>query len=106
DTRRGGDSAWNGKHFAPEIGRETGGDQGAAPLGCLDHADAEAEAGERAVAGREVTGECRHVTRELRHERSLSFDRAREPAVLRRVHDVDTAAEDGERAAARAERAT
>src|SRR5207249_5018165 len=78
--------------------------QSAAPLGRLDHDDAEGEPGERAVARREVTGERRHAAGELRHERSLRFDRARERAVLRRVHEVDTAAEGGDRACARAAR--
>src|SRR3989449_11106932 len=63
------------------------------------------EPGERAIARREVAGERRRAARELRHERPLRLDRARERAVLRWVHDIDPAPEDGERASARVERA-
>jgi hypothetical protein len=76
--------------------REPRGDQRTGPLGCLHHDDTERDAGDQAVAAREILAAWRKTWRAFGDEQATLADRRLQLFILRRIDDVDAAGEHGD----------
>src|SRR5262245_45544608 len=94
----GRDSAWNGEYFAAEIACISGGYERARPLTRLHDDDTQGQTGQGPVPSRKVVRKRRRARWELRQDGASFFDLTRQPRVLGRVDDVESAPEDGDRA--------
>jgi hypothetical protein len=93
------------EHVAALLAGVPRGDQRTGAGGCLDHQHAARQPRHEPVALREILCERRRAGRELGHQRAAARDLGREARVLRGIHAVEAGAADGDRHAARRQRA-
>ena len=101
----GRDLARHGEHLASFLEREVGRDQRATSLAGLDDDRRGGQAGDDAVARRKTPRGGLDARCVLRHDEPALRDAPCELGVGRRVHPVDSAAENGDRQPAGLERA-
>src|SRR5881628_655504 len=97
------DSAWNGEYFPAEIASISSCHERPRALASLHDDDTQGQTGQCPVTSRKVVRKRRGARRELGQDGAALRDLSHEPRVLRRVDDVDSAAEDRDRAPLRRE---
>ena len=94
--RRRVDRTRQGEHLAAAFGGQPRGDQAARAQRRLDHQHAARQAGDDAVAAREVVRDARRAERELGKQQAAAADRLVKRPVAGRVDDVHAGAENGD----------